>query len=127
NLALRVNFVNGGSETSGFRFVGSEGILTIGGAVSVSKQPRETEPGYTIDTFPKPVQDEFLKQYREKYPVARPTADSIRPTGEEKYLPPTGYSDHIDHHRNFLDAVRSRKNVVEDAAFGYRAAAPALL
>lgn len=127
NLALRVNFVNGGSETSGFRFVGGEGILTIGSGVTVSKQPRETEPGYTIDTFPKAVQEKFLAQYRADHPAQRPTADSIRPIGEEKYLPPPGYSDHIDHHRNFLDAVRSRKPVVEDAVFGFRAAAPALL
>jgi len=127
NLALRVNFVNGGSETSGFRFVGSEGILTIGGGVTVSKQPRETEPGYTIDTFPKAVQDEFVKEYREKYPTIRATADSIRPTGEEKFVPPEDYSDHSDHHRVFLNAVRTRKPVTEDAVFGYRAAAPALL
>jgi predicted dehydrogenase len=128
NLALRVNFVNGGSENSGFRFVGSEGILTIAGGVTVSKQPRETEPGYTIDTFPKGVQEAFLKKYREDHPrPPRPTADSIRPIGEEKFLPPAGYSDHIDHHRNFLEAVRSRKPVVEDAVFGFRAAGPALL
>lgn len=128
NLALRVNFVNGGSETSGFRFVGSEGILTIGGGgVSVSRQPRETEPGYTIETFSKAVQEEFLRQYHEKYPPLRATADSIRPVGEEKFTPPPDYSDHVDHHRNFLAAVRSRKPVVEDAVFGFRAAAPALL
>ena len=30
NLALRVNFVNGSGETYGFRFVGSEGVLSIG-------------------------------------------------------------------------------------------------
>ena len=57
NLALRVNFVSGAGESSGFRFVGSEGILTIGGGVTVTKTPRETEPGYTIDTFPKAVQE----------------------------------------------------------------------
>ena len=127
NLALRVNFVNGGSETSGFRFVGSEGILTIGNGVTLSKQPRETEPGYTIDTFPKAVQEKFLAEYRAKYPVTRPTADAIRPTGEDKYLPPQGYNDHLDHHRNFLEAVRSRNAVIEDSVFGFRAAAPALL
>ncbi len=52
NLSLRVDFVDGANETQGFRFVGSEGILTIGNGVTVSKQPREAEPGYTIDTFP---------------------------------------------------------------------------
>src|SRR6202050_3394030 len=34
NLALRVNFVSGAGDNSGFRFVGSEGILTIGGGVN---------------------------------------------------------------------------------------------
>ncbi len=53
NLALRVNFVSGAGDNSGFRFVGSEGILTIGGGVTVTKTPRDAEPGYTIDTFPK--------------------------------------------------------------------------
>src|SRR5713226_1441407 len=127
NLALRVNFVDGGSENSGFRFIGSDGILTIGNGVTVSKQPREAEPGYTIDTFPKAVQEKFLKEYNEKYPRERPTADAIRPQVEDRYLPPHGYSDHVDHHRNFITSVRTRKPVVEDPIFGFRAAGPALL
>jgi predicted dehydrogenase len=127
NLALRVNFVDGAGESSGFRFVGSEGILTIGHGVTVTKTPRETEPGYTIDTFAKATQEQFLKQYREKYPEQHVTADAIRPEVEDKYLPPPGYSDHLEHHRNFINAVRTRKPVVEDAVFGFRAAGPALL
>ncbi len=127
NLSLRVNFVSGAGESSGFRFVGSEGILTVGNGVTVAKTPRESEPGYTIDTFSKAEQEEFLKQYHEKYPVTRATADAIRPEGEEKYMPPRGYSDHLDHHRNFIHAVRNRTAVVEDPVFGLRAAGPALL
>ncbi len=127
NLALRVNFVDGGSENSGFRFIGSEGILTIGNEVSVAKQPRESEPGYTIGTFPKATGEEFLKQYYEKYPRTTPTADAIRPQAEDRYFPPRGYNDLLEHHRNFLSAVRSRKPVTEDAVFGFRAAGPALL
>jgi predicted dehydrogenase len=127
NLALRVNFVNGAGETSGFRFVGSEGVMTIDRGVTVSKTPRETEPGYTIGTFPKALQEQYLKEYREKYPVGTQTADAIRPQAEDRYLPPQGYSDSLDHFRNFFAAVRSRKPVVEDAVFGLRAAGPALL
>jgi predicted dehydrogenase len=127
NLALRVNFVSGAGETSGFRFVGSEGILTIGNGVTLAKTPRETEPGYTIETFPKPVQEKFLAEYRQKYPQQRPTADAIRPKAQEEYLPPRGYDDHREHHRVFIEAVRSRQPVIEDAAFGFRAAGPALL
>jgi predicted dehydrogenase len=127
NLALRVNFVNGSGETSGFRFVGSEGVISIGNGVTVSKQPREAEPGYTIDTFPKDVREQFLKEYRDKYPTQRASADAIRPQAEERYDPPRGYNDHREHHRVFIEAVRSRKPVVEDSTFGLRAAAPALL
>jgi hypothetical protein len=45
----------------------------------------------------------------------------------EEYLPPEKYSDHKAHHANFINAVRTRKPVVEDPVFGLRAAAPALL
>ena len=127
NLALRVNFVNGAGETSGFRFVGSEGTMRIDNGVTVSKQPRETEPGYTIETFTDAMQKKFLEEYRKQYPTPPMNADSIRPQGEEKYLPPHGYSDHLNHHRNFIEAVRTRKPVVEDPVFGLRAAGPALL
>ena len=39
---------------------------------------------------------------------------------------PAGYDDHLDHFTNFFDAIRTGKTVVEDAEFGFRAAAPAL-
>lgn len=126
NLALRVNFVNGAGETSGFRFVGSEGILTIGNGVTVMKTPRETEPGYTLDSFDKATREKIVAAYRGKYP-ARAMAGAMQPLDDERYSPPRGYSDHLDHHRNFQSAMRSRQPVVEDASFGLRAAGPALL
>ena len=128
NLALRVNLKSSvATEQFGFRFVGSEGILLAGSSVTLSKVPPEVEPGYTIGTFPKSVQDEFLRQYRIKYPPVHPNADGMRPQEDAKYSPPPGYSAHLEHHRNFIAAVRNRKPVVEDAVFGLRAAGPALL
>lgn len=124
NLSLKVNFADGGGEVSGFRFIGSEGVMSVGSGVTVSRKARPTEPGYTINTFPRAVQEEFLKQYREKYPETRP---QVSPATEEVYSPPQGYSDLFDHFANFFDAVRTRKPVVEDAVFGFRAAGPALL
>jgi predicted dehydrogenase len=127
NLALRMNFENGSVEKQEFHFVGTEGILTISHGVQVAKRPREREPGYSIDNFPARVQKEFLRQYREKYPApavstAGMTADTI-----EEFLPPRGYNDHYAHMANFFHAVRTRQPVIEDAIFGFRAAAPALL
>ena len=40
---------------------------------------------------------------------------------------PKGYDERIDHMVNFFNSVRGGKPVYEDATFGYRAAAPALL
>ncbi len=70
---------------------------------------------------------EFLREYRTKYPPREPSADAMRPQDEQRFVPPRDYSDHLDHHRNFFAAVRSRKPVAEDSTFGFRAAGPALL
>jgi len=123
NLALRVNFAAGANESSGFRFIGSEGVMTISGVVTVARKQRAKEPGYTIDTFTKATQEAFLKDYREKYPENKDVAESSQDT----YAPPSGYSDSVDHFRAFFDGMRSRKPVVEDAVFGFRAAGAALL
>jgi predicted dehydrogenase len=126
-LMLRVNLIDGGVvEDGGLRLIGSEGMLTIGSEVTLSRTPRQAEPGYTIDTFPKAVQEQYLKQYREKYP-AKPRASTASLVAEEKFVPPKGYSDHFEHIRNFLQAVRTRTPVIEDPVFGFRAAGPALL
>ena len=43
------------------------------------------------------------------------------------YLAEKGYRGcHYDHHNYFINAIRNGNSVVEDAVFGYRAAAPAL-
>lgn len=124
-LSLKVNFADGGGGDEGFRFVGSEGVLSIGGdGVRLAKSTPEKEPGYTIDTFPKGLQERFLKEYREKYPD---TKRELRAAREERYRPPQGYSDLDQHVANFIDAVRTRAAVVEDPSFGLRAAGPALL
>ncbi len=126
NLSLRVNFVDGGEESEGLVFTGSEGTMEIaGGSVSVGRTPREKEPGYMIGSFTEATQKQFLQEYRKKYPPANPEGEP--PVGFEKYVAPPGYSDSYDHFRNFFAAVRSRQPVVEDAVFGFRAAGAALL
>jgi len=126
NLSLRVNFVNGGEESEGFLFTGSEGTMEIAGqTVTVSRVPREKEPGYTISTFSTAMQKEFLEKYHQKYPETAPEGSTY--TAVEKFSAPKGYSDSVDHFRNFFSSVRTRKQPVEDATFGFRAAGAALL
>jgi predicted dehydrogenase len=123
-LSLKVNFAEGAGDNTTFRFVGPEGVLTIGdSSVTLSRRPEAKEPGHTSDTFAKATQDAFMKEYRAKYPD-RP---ELQPRKDDTYAAPPRYNSADDHFRNFFDAVRTRRPVVEDAAFGLRAAGPALL
>ena len=54
------------------------------------------------------------------------TTKKDQPKPDVDFKAPAGYSDHLDHFTNFFDAIRSGKPIVEDAAFGFRAAAPCL-
>ena len=126
NLSLRVNFVDGGEESEGLVFTGSEGTMEIAGhSVTVSRTPREKEPGYTVTSFTEAMQSRILEDYARKYPPVHP--EGPPPVAYEKYEEPEGYSDSYDHFKNFFASVRSRRPVVEDAVFGFRAAGAALL
>lgn len=126
NLALRVNFVDGGEESEGLVFTGSEGTMEIGyNSVSVSRVPREKEPGLFINSFANDIQKKIQESYHEKYPPSHPSGPPQ--VAVEKFEAPEGYRDSYDHFTNFFAAVRSRQPVVEDAVFGYRAAGAALL
>ncbi len=128
NLSLRVNFVDGGEESEGFLFTGSEGLMEISGqtnSVTVTRTPIATEPGYTVSTFTDSMQKAYVEQYRKKYPVQHPTGPP--PQDNLSFRAPPGYSDSYDHFHNFFESVRSRKPVVEDATFGFRASGAALL
>src|SRR5579864_3415925 len=64
NLSLRVNFVDGGEESEGLIFTGSEGTMEIAGnSVSVNRVPREKDPGLTINTFTEAMQKQILAEH----------------------------------------------------------------
>ncbi|MCP9234385.1 Gfo/Idh/MocA family protein [Lewinella sp. JB7] len=128
NMQLRVNFVDGGGGGSRTRFVGTEGSLEISGnSITLNRKTLPAAPGYggwdTYDTFPQATRAEFEAWYRSAYPPSPPTV--VGPT-EWTYRAPEGYSDHVHHFVNWFDAIRNDGTVVEDGAFGFRAAAPSL-
>ena len=99
-------------------------MLTIDSRVTVQRAAKEREPGHTAGTFSREIQAEVMREYRQRYPLQEP---EVQPQYTEVYAPPSGYNDSLDHFQVFFDAVRSRQPVVEDAVFGFRAAAPSLL
>jgi hypothetical protein len=96
-----------------------------GNSVIVTQVPHEKDPGMVIGTYSDAMQEQLRAEHLKKYPVEHPEGDPQALF--QKYVAPEGYSDSYDHFHNFFRSVRSRKPVVEDATFGFRAAGAALL
>ena len=116
----------GGQEV--IRLVGSEGVMDVNGNnVTIKHSIMPDAPGFggydSLFTFSKSMQESLQKEYSAKW-----TAEQKRKKVKEDivYKAPPGYDDHLDHFTNFFDAIRTGKPVIEDASFGFRAAAPAL-
>jgi predicted dehydrogenase len=117
NLSLRVNFVDGTGGTNYLRMVGSEGSMTVEwDKVTVYRNAYHAD-----ENDPLKQQTDPSKQY---------TYNRKQMLSPEQmvYEAEKGYNGaHFDHFYNWANAIRNKKSVVEDALFGYRAAAPALL
>lgn len=117
NLSLRVNFVDGTSGSTYLRMVGSEGAMDVTWDDVYLRKNLTSDP---MDTFLAAKDNEFDK--------ALGARKRMLPPKEAHFKVEDGYKGaHYDHFTHFLEGVRSGKPVVEDAVFGYRAAAPALL
>ena len=127
NVQLRCNFVDGSGGSSGLRFIGSEGMMDVGwNAITVHRNPLPDQPGYggwdTFGTFTAAMQQEYEAWYKKQY------GEQKRPERTEpvEYRSPQGSNDHLDHWATFISAMREGTPIVEDAAFGLRAAGPSL-
>jgi predicted dehydrogenase len=127
-LTLQVNFVSGTGGQESTRLVGEEGVIDMkGNGLTVHHSIMPKAPGFggydAVFTYPKAMQAALEQEYNKKYS----DDDKKKPTKPDiEYKVPQGYSDHLDHFTNFFDSMRTGKPVVEDATFGFRAAAPCL-
>jgi predicted dehydrogenase len=127
-MTLQVNFISGTGGQEIIQLVGSEGIILVrGNNITVKHSLLPEAPGFggydSLFTFSKKMQAEMQKEYDAKWTAEQQN----RKTKEDIiFRAPAGYSDHLDHFTNFFDSIRTGKPVVEDAEFGFRAAAPAL-
>ena len=127
-LTLQVNFVSGTGGQEQIKLVGEEGTMEItGSGLKIHHSIMSKAPGIggwdALGTYPNEMQEKLMSQYKQKWTpeeMKRPTKPDI------EYKQPEGFDEHLAHVTNFFDAVRTGKPVVEDAVFGFRAAAPAL-
>lgn len=127
-LTLQVNFVSGTGGSESVQFIGDEGVMHVkGNGLSVHHSIMPKAPGIggwdALGTYPEAMQKKLLEDYNRKYSPE----DQKRPTKPDVvYKAPEGYDEDLEHHLNFYNSVRTGKPVVEDAVFGFRAAAPCL-
>ncbi|WDF79449.1 Gfo/Idh/MocA family oxidoreductase [Mucilaginibacter sp. KACC 22773] len=117
NLSLRCNFVDGTSGTTYLKLVGSEGSMDI----TWDKVTLKRNKTFASD-------DPFYLDKLKKAGVGYAERKKMLPPEEITYDADKGYmGGPYDHMVNFFTAIRNNGKVTEDAVFGYRAAAPALL
>ena len=117
NLSLRVNFVDGTSGSTYLRMVGTEGAMDVTWDDVTLRKNLTTDP-----------MDTFLSAKASEMDKALGARKRMLPPAEAQYKVESGYKGaHYDHFTNFFTGVRNNKSVMEDATFGFRAAAPALL
>lgn len=120
NLSLRVNFVDGTGGTNYLRMVGSEGSMTVEWDKVTLYRNRNivdaTDPLLKTKNNIS-AQKEYVYERRKMVPP-----DTMIYSAEEGYK-----GAHFDHFYNWISAIRNNGRVTEDALFGFRAAAPALL
>ena len=117
NLSLRCNFVDGTSGTTYLKLVVSEGSMDVQWDSVTLKRNKTTESD-----------DPFYIEQMKKAGTPVSERKRILPPEEYTFAAEKGYlGGPYDHFVNFFNAIRNGGEVAEDAVFGYRAAAPALL
>ena len=117
NLSLKCNFIDGTSGSTILKLIGSEGAMDIGWDSVTLRRNRNFS---TDDPF-------FIESMKK---AGTPLTDRKRILPQEEYTfsAEKGYmGGPYDHFVNFFNAIKNNGKVAEDAIFGYRAAAPALL
>ena len=127
-LSLQVNFISGTGGQEIIRLIGSEGIIELNdNNLTVKHSLMPEAPGFggydSLFTFSKSMQAEMQKDYDAKWSASQ---QQRKYKQDIVFKAPPEYDDHLDHFTHFFDAIRTGKPVVEDAVFGFRAAAPAL-
>jgi predicted dehydrogenase len=119
NMAGTFNSASTAGE--GIQFLGTEGSLSIGLGKSMVQQPEYKREGYeySIDSWPKAMQEEFLNQddhrAESQGPATKPSPENLE------------FADKPDatvlHLANFVNSVRTRQPGYETAEVGHHAAA----
>jgi predicted dehydrogenase len=124
---LRINFASGDGDNGYVKITGTDGVMIIGDKLTVKRKKMPKAAGIggydSLFTYTKDMQTKLLEDYKTKH---GPDDQKSQTLPDITYVEPNGFDDHVQHFTNFFESVRNGKAVVENAVFGFRAAAPCL-
>jgi predicted dehydrogenase len=128
-VLTRINLADGsGGGGFGIKLIGTDGVIDIGwNEFTVKTLKRHSAPGFggydSFDSFSAKQKEEFTQWYNSEYGKAEV---GFIMNKETSFSPPKGYDDRLDHMIVFFNAIRTGSEILEDASFGLRTAAPSI-
>ncbi len=124
---LSSTFNNQSSSESGFEILGTEGSIAFrGGRLVFSAENAYEDNRWVVDSWPQELEDAYYAdpkvRAKESPNTWKPRMEQATETWGEEGVDPT-----YTHLENFFQSVRTRKEPVENALIGHRAAACAHL
>jgi predicted dehydrogenase len=120
NVPVYIRLTLGAESPEVLRFMGSKGVLELG-ETDLRFTPQtgdDTGPSYYAYAFPEPLRSEYFNKWHQDHdpkPGQEPLTETVSCRG-------ISYDDTRPHLARFLQAVRSRQGIVQDALFGNHAA-----
>ena len=120
-VCMSSTFNSATTAGQGIQFLGTDGSLSLllGGAMSEKAEYKTEGYGYSIDSWPKAMQEEFMNQGNHR--------QEAEGTGEKPAAAEVHFESKPDatvlHLANFFEAVRTRQPSYETAEVGHHAAA----
>ena len=121
NVPVYVRLTLGTETPEITRLMGPKGVLDIHERDFTWSQQRgiDTAPSYYTQGLPKAMRAAYVEDWEKEHDPA-PGKEFV---GEAITYSGASYDDQAPHMWNFMEAVRTRKPVVQDAVFGHHAAA----
>ena len=120
---LTCTFNNEQGAESGMEILGTSGSLILrGGTLTFKPEPRREDNRWVVASWPEALEKAYYDDPKVQAIESPFLWDPKVADGSETWVP-EGRDDTYAHIANFFASVRSRKQPVEDALFGHRAAA----
>ncbi|HWQ54393.1 MAG TPA: Gfo/Idh/MocA family oxidoreductase [Bryobacteraceae bacterium] len=121
---LSSTFNNEMAAEGNFQILGTEGALTLGGALTFFPENAREDNRWIVESWPLALEEAYWKDPKV---IATELAPAKRPKNQPEKIRTANTDATVEHFRHFFESVKTRKPYWEDAGAGHQAAACAHL